>query len=331
MITLDSESLSRNLSLHECIDQIEILYAEESEAITSQPARILTRVDENSIILTMPGYSKKLRRFAVKIVSEYKKNPELFGRKVQGGIVMLFDSKNSELLASMDSIRLTAIRTGALSGLATKLLSREDSKKVGVIGSGEQARTQLQSVCSVRKIEQVRVYSREFSHAKMFAQEMTKLLGIPVEAVQNRKELDKGNEDILIVATNSSVPVLSWKEDISPGMHINSIGTLPERQELDLETVCNSRLFVDVKEGVLREAGDIMNAIKSGRIDENHILGDLSGLVSKKKEGRLSSNDVTLFKSVGFALLDVYAANKAYENASKTTDPKVLSDQSRKP
>ncbi len=318
-LTLDSESLSQNLTLLECIDQIESMYTQESETIGAQPPRILSRVNENSVFLTMPGYSSKLGRFAVKVVSEYKKNPELFGRKAQGGILMLFDSGNSELLALMDSARLTAIRTGALSGLATKLLSRKDSRNVGVIGSGEQARTQLEGVCAVREIERARVYSREFSHAKMYAQNMSKRLSLPVEAVEDRKELNKEDEDILIVATNSSIPVLSWKEDISPGMHINSVGTLPERQELDIETVSNSRLFVDIKEGVLREAGDIIRAIESGKIAQTHVLGDLSDLVLRRKEGRLGSDDVTLFKSVGFALLDVYAANKAYENASKRT------------
>jgi ornithine cyclodeaminase/alanine dehydrogenase-like protein (mu-crystallin family) len=314
-LSLDAHSLSQNLSIRECVDQLELLYSKESEEIALQPLRVLTRIDENSVILTMPGYSKKLERFAVKIVSEYKNNPRLFGRKVQGGIVMLFDSKDGELLATMDSSRLTAIRTGALCGLATKLLSKNDSRKVGIVGSGEQARTQLEAVCAVRNIEETRVYSRDFSHAEKFAREMSASLKVQVEAAGDKIELRKLDSDILIVATNSARPVLSWKDDVTPGMHINSIGTLPERQELDIETIANSRLFVDIKDGVLHEAGDVMNAIKTGRIDGNHIIGDLSDILLGKKNGRLSSADVTLFKSVGFALLDVYAANKAYENA----------------
>jgi ornithine cyclodeaminase len=317
MITLDADLLSQNLSFKECVDQLESLYFKEAGELESQPQRTLTRINSDSLIFTMPGYSKKLGRFAVKIVSEYKKNPKLFRRRIQGGLVILFDSNTSEPLALIDSPRLTAIRTGALCGLATELLSRRDSKSVGIIGSGEQARALLEGACTVRPVREVRVFSLEFSHARNFAKEMSRKLGVPVEAVSEKKELCKEKVDILNLATNSSRPVLDWKDDVSSGMHINSIGTLPERQELDVDTIRNSRLFVDTKDGVLREAGDLINAIKVGKINESHILGDLSVLVSKRATGRKDSTDVTLFKSVGFSLLDVYAASKAYENASR--------------
>ncbi len=295
------------------MDVIESMYKKETDSLSQQPQRFITRVDEDSIILSMPGYSKAIERFALKIVTEYKKNPERFGRLVQGGVVLLMDSKTSECLALIDSSALTALRTGALSGLATKLLSKEDSSIIGVIGSGQQARTILEAVCMTRPIEKAYVFSREYSHAKKFSKEMSTRLGLPVEAVQDRREFGHQN-DILIVATNSSVPVLNWDKDVQPGMHINSIGTLPERQELDLDTVCNSRLFVDIKDGVLREAGDVINAIRARLIKEDHILGDLSDLILGKVQGRRSAKDVTLFKSVGFALLDVYAANAVFEN-----------------
>jgi alanine dehydrogenase len=303
--------------MNQCIDLLETMYKNESNSLSLQPPRTLTRVDEDSIILTMPAYSKILGRFAVKIVTEYKKNPERFGRKVQGGVVLLMDSTTSENLALINSTALTAMRTGALSGLATRLLSRKDSRRVGVIGSGQQARTQLEAVCQVRPIEEAYVYSRDYSHAISFAKEMGERLDISVEAVQEKKELKGHRGDILIVATNSSLPVLSWDEDISPGMHINSIGTLPERQELDLDTISNSRLYVDTKDGVLREAGDVIYAIRSRLINQNRIQGDLSDVILGKTVGRRNPSDVTLFKSVGFAMLDVYAANAVFENTMR--------------
>ena len=315
MINLDADEIKKNLSMRACIDTLELMYKNEGNFLSEQAPRTLTRVDEDSVILTMPGYSKTIDRFALKIVTEYKKNPERFGRKVQGGVVILMDSKTSEILALIDSSALTALRTGALSGLATRLLSRKDSKRVGVIGSGVQARTLLEAVCETRSIEGAYVFSRQYAHAKELSTEMSKRLGIRVETIQERRELKNHHVDILVVATNSSVPVLSWNEDIESGMHINSIGTLPDRQELDLDTICNSRLFVDIRSGVLKEAGDVMNAIRTHSIDESHILGDLSDLILDKVEGRSSSDNVTLFKSVGFALLDVYAANAVYKNA----------------
>ncbi len=301
----------------ECMDVLESMYKDEAGSLSEQAPRVLTRIDDASIILTMPGYSKILGRFAVKLVSEYKKNPERYGRKVQGGLVILMDSRSSENLALIDSRALTAVRTGALSGLATKLLSRKDSRKVAVIGSGQQAKTMLEAVCVAREIEEARVYSREYAHAKEFARQMEEQLKLPVKAAQERRELQAKTSNIILVATNSSTPVLSWREDVHEGVHINSIGTLPERLELDLDTVCNSRLFVDTKEGVLREAGDIMNAIKTKRINETHILGDLADVLLGKVEGRKSDTEVTLFKSVGFALLDVYAANAVYERTTR--------------
>lgn len=317
VIDIKANQVDLGLPMKDCIESITSLYTSEADIISKQPTRVVSRIDQDSIILTMPGFSSGLSRFVVKVVTEYKKNPERFGRKIQGGTVLLFDSTNSELLAMIDSARLTAIRTGAVSGLATKLLAREDSRKVGIIGSGEQARTMLQAVCSVREISEVYVYSRDLAHAKKFADEMSGHTGLKIQPVESHEELKSHESDILNVATNSLVPVVRWKDDIVSGMHINSIGTLPERQELDIDTVRNSRVFVDYKEGVLKEAGDVMKAIKENRINESHIIGDLSDLITKKTLGRIKDSDVTLFKSVGFALQDVYAASKLYQNVSK--------------
>lgn len=314
MISIDAEQVFKNLPMNQCIDLLEVMYKNEYQSLSHQPPRNITRVDEDSVILTMPGYSKQIERYAVKIVTEYKKNPQRFAAKVQGGVLLLIDARTSETLALIDSAALTAIRTGALSGLATKLLARKESTRVGVIGSGQQARTQLEAICHVRPIERACVFSREYSNAKKFSNEMGARLRIPIEAVQDRNELKRHQNHILIVATNSSLPVLNWSDDIEAGMHINSIGTLPDRQELDVDTICHSRVFVDVRDGVLKEAGDVINAINSHRINVDHLQGDLSDLILGRVEGRRTLSEITLFKSVGFALLDVYAADAVYKN-----------------
>ncbi len=293
---------------------MERLYRQEGENIYAQPMRTVLRADNDSIFLSMPALSKKLERFAVKIVTEFKRNPVDNSLPVQGGLILLMDARNAQVLATLDSPSVTAIRTGAVSGLATKLLAREGVETVGVVGSGQQAETQLEAVCAVRPIRSVNVYSRSFPNAQRFAFDMSKKLGIEVKPKQDRKEAlcDAG---VVIVATNSAVPVVSWSE-IPPGAHVNSIGTLPERRELDVETVCNSGLYVDSKEGVLKEAGDIMYAISSGRISASHIKGDLSDLVLGRVGGRNKDSDptlVTLFKSVGFALQDVYASSYVFD------------------
>jgi alanine dehydrogenase len=311
MISIGANEVKKVLSLRECIDLIEDLYRFDSHEINSQPLRTLTRVDEHSVILTMPASSNRIKRFAVKIVTEFSKNPERFSIPSQGGTILLFDLDNGMPLASLDAPAITAIRTGALCGLATKILSRKNSSTVALIGSGQQARTQLEGVCATRKIKEVKVYSRDFSHAKDLAIQMTPELNIPILAVQERREAT-GSSDIIIAATNSPVPVIDWVEDVSPGCHINSIGTLPDRRELDSDTIRNAKLFVDLKEGVLKEAGDVMQAIKDNVVEQDHIVADLSELVKHEKIGRENDQEVTLFKSVGFGLLDVYAADFVY-------------------
>jgi ornithine cyclodeaminase/alanine dehydrogenase-like protein (mu-crystallin family) len=318
MIQISAEQVIDNLSMKDCIDSMEALFRNEWDDLSSQKSnRTITCVDNDSVILTMPGYSEKLGRFAVKVVSEYRSNPSRFGKKVQGGCIILFDSSNSELLAMIDSAQLTAMRTGAVSALATKLLSRQDSRKVGLIGSGEQARSILEGVASVRQIKEAFVFSRNYSHSKLFSEEMSTRLKIPVYPCQSKEELSSKEIDIVVAATNSSSPVLCWNEDIKAGMHINSIGTLPDRRELDDETISRSRLFVDSMPGVLSEAGDVMHAIQADVIDKSHIIGDLSDLLNGKEEGRRRPDEVTLFKSVGFSLQDVYASSKLYENVDK--------------
>lgn len=318
MMHFDANQIKQSLPMSECINAMEDLYANEEESIEKQPMRTVLRVDQDSVILTMPSLSTKLNRFAVKIVTEYKNNPANFSLPVQGGITVLMDSRNSNVLATFDSPMITAIRTGAVSGLATRYLSRKDSETVAVIGSGQQARSILEAVCCVRQIKNALVYSRTMANAVQFTNEMRRTLGISIEAVEDRSSALK-NGDIIIVATNSALPVIDWNE-IPKGAHINSIGTLPERRELDLESVCNSALFADTREGVLKEAGDVIHAIKIGEVTERHLLGTLSDLIKKKTIGRSSVDQVTLFKSVGFALQDVYACTRVYDKTTSNPE-----------
>ena len=296
---IEAAEVQRLLTMQECIGVVEQLYLNESENIYQQPIRTVTRVDADSVILSMPAYSPRLKRFAVKVVTEFKNNPAKYSLPVQGGLILLLDAKNSSILATLDAPMITAIRTGAVSGVATKLVARKDSKTVAVVGSGEQARTQLEAVCAVRTISEVSVYSRNISNSTRFAREMSQELGILVRAHESRRAA-LANADIVILATNSATPVLDWSE-VPKGCHINSIGTLPTHAELDVETVAHSRIFVDNKTAVPLEAGDMLNALNSGRIAKKDIQGELSDLLLHRVVGRNSDDQVTLFKSVGFA------------------------------
>ncbi len=313
-IAVGPKGVTRALTMKECVAVMERMFREAAEEIRAQPGKVIHQVDRESVILTMPSYSARLRRFAVKLVTEFKRNPKLFGLPAQGGNTLLMSGTSAEVLAMIDSAALTAVRTGAVSGLATRLLSRKDSKVVGIIGSGQQARTQLEAVCTVRAIDEAKVYSLHPTHTKRFSSEMARTLGIRTTPCRDFHRVLE-DADIVIVATNSATPVLEW-DDVPPGCHINSIGVLPHRTELAPKIISMSSVFVDTVDGVLREAGDVIQAVKSGLFSRDRIVADLVGLCSQRSLGRTGDQEVTLFKSVGFGLQDLYAASYLYDKVA---------------
>ncbi len=310
-LVVGPRAVKRAFGMKKAIGVMEEMLRKGATEIQSQPARTILKVDQDSFILTMPAYSSNLRRYAVKTVTEFKKNPEKNNLPVQGGSILLIDCDDSRVLAMLDSPTVTEVRTGALTGLATRILSRPESRRVGVVGSGKEARTHLEAVCTVRGIKEAKVASKNPSHAKQFAEEMSQKLDIRVDAVGTPREA-AGGADVVIAATSSATPVLS-SEDISDGCHINSIGTLPDRRELSSDLISRASVFVDTRAGVMREAGDVIQAVKEGKFSDAMVKGDLAELVLSKRPGRSRPSEVTLFKSVGFALADVYSASYIYD------------------
>jgi len=309
------EAVNGILDMTEAIGLIEDMFRKGSNELDLQPSRTITRPSSDSVILTMPTYSPSLRRYAVKVVTEFKNNPERYGLPVQGGRILLIDCEDSRTLAIIDSPSVTAIRTGAMGGLAARILSKSESYRVGVIGSGSQAKAHLEAVCAVREVGEVKVASRNAAHAKSFAHEMSKRIGVPIEEVGTPREAVSGS-DIAIAATSSATPVLE-SADVPDGCHVNSVGALPDKREISSDLIARASVFVDTRKGVLSEAGDVMQAIREGRFSPSSVKADLSELVLSAKPGRTGQDEVTLFKSVGFGLLDVYTASYIYDKATK--------------
>lgn len=229
-------------------------------------------------------------------------------------LVPLYEVATGELLALLEADRLGCVRTGAASGLATRHLARADATRVGILGTGHQAPTQLEAVAAVRRLERVRAYSRDPARRQAFARAMRESLGIEVEAVDSAEQAVR-DADIVITVTNAREPVLrgDW---LAPGTHLNAVGAnFPHRRELDdatLERV--SRLVVDSKEQSQREAGDLIipfarNPQRWEQVDELHQV------ISGARPGRQSREEITLFKSNGIALWDVATAARVYELA----------------
>lgn len=228
--------------------------------------------------------------------------------------VMLFDGTTGQLNALIEADHLGRIRTGAASGVATRHLARTDAKSVGLLGTGRQARTQLEAVCQVRQITSIAVYSRSPENRLQFAKEMSKILGVSVTAVKEASEAVRGR-DIVITATSSKEPVLKG-EWITDGTHLNVIGSnFRAKAEIDTETVDRaSVIVVDSKEQAKLEAGDLIPSIETGSLSWADV-GELSDIVARRWPGRESPQDVTLFKSLGIGIEDVACAARIVEKA----------------
>ncbi|MEM3386430.1 MAG: ornithine cyclodeaminase family protein [Nitrososphaerales archaeon] len=312
-LLLTYQHIESVLNMNECIEVLEELFKAPQANIWNPLRSVLQLPEDKTVWLFMPAYVPSLNTLAIKIVSEHAYNPVRYNLPKQAGEVILHNPVNGQLLAIMDATIITMLRTGALCGVAAKYLARKDSSNVGLLGSGLQARSQLQAVCTVRKVKKVKVYSPTRQHREEFAKRMSNELLIDVKAVDSAQEAVK-DVDMVITATNSSIPVI-FGEWLDKGVHINSIGTLPDRRELDLSIIKKANVIVvDKKESVFNEAGDIINALKQGVIASSGVL-ELEEVVSGRKQGRKNEEDITLFKCVGFALLDLVTAVKAYEYA----------------
>ena len=229
-------------------------------------------------------------------------------------IVMLYDYESGQLLSCMEGGRMGQIRTGAASGLATRYMAREDANTVAVIGSGFQARTQLEAVAAVRDIREARVYSRRQERREEFTKRSSERLNLEVRPVDSAQECVAG-ADIVIVITSARDPVLegNWLE---PGAHVNAAGGNHwMRREIDEATVTRSDVIVvDDLEQAKTECGDLIwpEARGSFRWDMAHELQDV---VAGRVPGRPSNDSVTLFESMGIALEDIAAAQLVYKKA----------------
>jgi ornithine cyclodeaminase len=264
----------------------------------------------------MSAYLPEPEALAVKVVSVFPENAQLSLPTIHA-LVIALDAKTGKPLALIDGESLTAIRTGAVSGAATDLLARQDAKIVTIFGSGVQARTQLEAVCTVRAVQEVRVFSLAPQQAAEFAREMAGRGPIPQQIIIAKDaESAVTGTDIICTATTSTTPVFDGRW-LQPGTHINGVGSYtPEMQEIDSQTVKRSLLVVDSRTAAMAEAGDILIPLHAGIIDQDHIHAELGEIVSQEKAGRTNAEQITFFKSVGVAVQDAAAAAIILKNAA---------------
>jgi ornithine cyclodeaminase len=270
--------------------------------------------DGSGLLGMMPAYLGQIwQAMGVKVISVFPGNQGTEYDSHQGA-VLLFEAQHGRLLAIMDASEITAIRTAAVSGLATQLLAREDANDLAILGSGVQAGTHLAAMRQVRDIKRVRVWSRNPGHTQAFARWAAQRHGIVVEPARTAEEAAT-RASIICTTTAAREPIL-WADWLAPGVHVNAVGSsVRSAREVDTAAVVKARLFVDRRESALNEAGDFLIPKQEGAVSDDHIVGEIGQLLLGQAPGRQSSEEITLFKSVGLAIEDVAAAYHVYQKA----------------
>jgi ornithine cyclodeaminase len=302
------------LTMRECIDVMAHALVALATADANVPLRTLMWLPEHRGLLgMMPAYYGPARVMGIKVVSVMPGNHGT-GLDAHQGAVMIFETEHGCPLAIVDASAITAIRTAAVSGVATRLLAREEAHDLAILGSGTQAATHLEAMLCVRPIERVRVWSRTLVNAEQFAERESKRHGIAVQPVARAVDTVEG-ADVICTTTSSREPVLlgDW---IAPGAHINAVGSsVRTTRELDANAIARSRLFVDRRESTLNEAGDFLLARAEGAVSDDHIIGEIGDILAGRRAGRQLQEEITVFESLGLGIEDVAAAHYVYERA----------------
>jgi alanine dehydrogenase len=316
---LSHQDVQKIVTMSQAIESIKQAFISLSLGETILPLRTQIPVQEQKgTTLFMPAYLPSVESLGVKIVSVFPKNIESNLPTIHA-LVILCDAKTGEPAAVMDGTYLTALRTGAASGVATELLSRKEARTAAIIGAGIQGRTQLEAVCCSRNIQSVRVYDINHKAAENFAEEMQNR-GTPFPSeiiVAHSPAQAVSDADVICCATTSFVPVFE-DHDLKHGTHINGVGSYtPHMQEIPEQTILRSKVVVDSLSAALEEAGDLIIPLEKKLLSKSHIHGEIGQVASGQIQGRESDEEITLFKSVGVAVQDVSVAKLVLRQAQK--------------
>lgn len=313
---ISASEVRRLLPMDVCIDLMDGALERLARGGCVNPLRWGMKMPEGKgLIGMMPAYLDEPRTMGLKVVAVMPGNHGTAYDSHQG-YVLLFDVDHGFPTAVVDASEITAIRTAATSGAATRLLAREDAGDLAILGSGVEARTHLEAMHAVRMLRRVRVYSRSAENRRAFAEAASKRHGIEVEAVDTAHDAVVG-ADLVCTTTSSSDPVVlgEWLE---PGTHINAVGSsIASARELDTEAVVRSRLYIDRRESTLNEAGDFLFPKQEGALGDDHIVGEIGEILIGQCDGRRSDDEITLFKSLGLAVEDLAASHYVWQAKKK--------------
>ena len=276
-----------------------------SEGRVEVPLRsVLETSDHNGLALFMPSYAPTWNLFGLKMVSVFAGNQNPL--PVIQGKMMVMSADNGTPLAILDAASVTALRTGAASGLATDLMASPSASTLAIFGTGAQAWTQVAGVLDVRKIKQIIVKGTSRESEIAFCQRLNKTYSVPCQSLEDMKDLVIA--DVICTATTSMHPLFT-RAILKSGVHINAVGAFkPQMRELGLDIISNCKLIVDQRLAALQEAGEVAMPITEGTLSADCIHAELGEVIAGKKTGRTSEKEITVFKSVGNAIQDLAVA-----------------------
>jgi ornithine cyclodeaminase len=306
VLVLNQDEVEQLLDMEGCIEAMAGALASLARGEVHVPLRFVVKPDgEQSLIGLMPAHrAGEAPLYSLKTVCVFPDNPKR-GLDAHQGTVTLFDGETGEVRALMNASAITAIRTAAVTAVATRLLAQEDASELAILGAGVQARTHLDAL---RGFDRVRIYSPTAEHAQALAQETG------AEAVTTPEEAVRG-ADVVVTATSSLSPVLErgWLKE---GAHVNAIGGRPpEMRELDVATIADASFFVDRRESAENEAFDYRDALEAGAIGPDHISGEIGEVLIGAAPGRTRPDELTVFRSLGLAVEDLAAAEYVVRRA----------------
>lgn len=315
---LSKNDVMKVLSMNDNINILEKAFSDLSEGKAVMPLRtpILTP-DYNGLALFMPAYLKGIGALGAKIVTVYKDNMPKYNLPTIFGTIILLDEKTGVPIALMDGGYLTAMRTGAVSGLATKFLARKDAKVHTLFGTGGMARTHAWAIDCARNIEKLMLFSLDpIEKKEAFKKSLQEIIKCEIVITDNAKDA-VNKADIVTLITSAKEPIIDgdW---IKPGAHINGAGShAPAMRELDTKTVVKSKVVCDLIDACKPEAGDFIIPAEEGKWSWDKVHASLGDIITNKIVGRENDEEITLFKSVGLAIQDMSTAYHVYQKASE--------------
>jgi len=313
-LIIERDTLKQLLTMEDCIESMDSCMRQTSAGNLVNPPRSGFKAGEG-MLAWMPGYLGEPEGFACKLITLFPK-AKLKGYSSHSGVTVYFEAETGQPAMIVDSGYLTAVRTAAASAVATRALARDNASTLALVGSGEQGYLHVAAMLAVRPISAIRIWGRTPENAARFKEQVEAEWQVKVDIFPTVAQTIEG-ADIICSATPTTTPLLLGNE-LPEGCHINAVGaSRAPKVELDEAAVMKSLYYLDYRESAFNEARDLVEALESGAISEEHVRGEIGEVLLGHKRGRENERDITIYRSVGFAAQDVAAAGLVYDKARK--------------